>query len=147
MKGETATRLLATLREESPTALTLALAAAAQAFKLRPQFLRRQPPERQAEWARRALSRAASAKAAEEVLAEFFLGCRKPLLVEWLDAVGLEHEEGSLVTPDPPCPDTETLISVLEQFRAGESAEERELLMQAFAAQSAIDWPRLEALL
>ncbi|MFQ5698105.1 MAG: hypothetical protein ACE5IL_07455 [Myxococcota bacterium] len=147
MSGEQAARLLEALREESPTALTLALGAAAQAFKLRPQFLRRQPRERQAEWARRALSRAASADAAEEVLAEFFLGCRRALLVEWLDALGLEHDDGSLAAPHPPCPDSETLVPALEKFRAGEPAEERDLLVRAFAAQTAVDWPRLEALL
>ena len=39
------------------------------------------------------------------------------------------------------------LEEAVEAFRAGEDPEEREILLQAFAAQSAIDWPELEGLL
>ncbi len=39
------------------------------------------------------------------------------------------------------------LEKAMEKFRQGEDAERRELLLRAFAGQSAIDWPELEALL
>jgi hypothetical protein len=139
--------LLAELRAEAPGVAQMALAAAAGAFKLRPAFLRRQSPGRQAEWMRKALARATMASVAEEILAEYFLGHHKALLVEWLDAVGLEHEEGVLQSSAPPAPESEALRKAFGEFSAGESPERRRLLLTAFAAQSAIDWPDLEALL
>jgi hypothetical protein len=61
MSPEEAAGLLETLREEAPAAAAVALNAAASAFKLRPQFLKRQPLARQADWMRKALCRPTSA--------------------------------------------------------------------------------------
>jgi hypothetical protein len=138
---------LTELRQEAPPVSQMALAAAAGAFKLRPAFLKRQPPAKQAEWVRKALARTAMAGVAEEILAEYFLGHQKALLVEWLDAVGLEHEEGALKTNAPAPPDPGVLHKAFEEFSKGENPERRHLLLCAFAAQSAIDWPELESLL
>jgi hypothetical protein len=147
MSPEEAAGFLEAIREESPTVAAVALAAAAEAFKLRLQFLKKQPRERQADWVRRALSRPANAGAAEEVLADFFLGSQKEVLIELLDALGLEHEDGSLAQRNPPCPSKRKLNAAVKKFRAGKESEYRELLLRAFSAQSAIDWPDLEALL
>ena len=110
-------------------------------------FLRRQPRKRQAEWMRQALSRTAMAAVAEEVLAEYFLEYHSDLLAEWLDALGLEHEKGVLATSSPECPKPADLATTVAAFRQGKDPERRELLMRAFAAQSSIEWPDLEALL
>jgi hypothetical protein len=146
MTPEEAASFLEELRGESPGAATLALGAAANAFKLRPQFLRKQPRAKQADWVRKALSRPTSAAAAEEVLADYFLGSQKELLVELLDVLGLEHDEGSLKEANPPSPSKKKRQSALKKFREGESPERRSLLLRSFAAQSAIDWPELDSL-
>ena len=147
MSSEQAEALLSELRSSSPGAASVALGAAAQAFKLRPQFLRKQPRTRQAEWMRRALSRHTSASVAEEVLAAYFLESRDDLLVELLDALGVEHEDGQLTGGPPRCPEGDELERAVSAFREGDSGETRELLLRAFAAQSAIDWPELDKLL
>lgn len=147
MTREQAERFLEELRLQSSTGAAVALSAAANAFKLRPQFLRRQPRARQAEWMRRALSRAASATVAEEVLAEYFLAGHRKLVGELLDAFGVDHEDGELRGENPPCPDSGTLENAVQAFRKGEGRERRDLLLRAFAAQTAISWPELEALL
>ena len=72
---------------------------------------------------------------------------QKPLLLEWLDAVGLEHEDGVLKTGAPSPPDSGVLRKAFEAFSGGDNPERRKLLLEAFAAQSAIDWPELEALI
>ena len=147
MGPERALAFLDELREQAPTAARVALTAAANAFKLRPQFLQRQPRARQAEWVRKALARRMMAAAAEEVLAEYFLEYHNELLGELLDALGVEHEDGQLAGASPACPEKPALEIAVKKFRGGENAERRELLLQAFAAQSAIDWPELEELL
>ena len=67
------------------------------------------------------------------------------LLTEWLDCVGLEHDEGILKDENPRSPAKQKLAEATEKFLAGDQAEDRELLLRAFAAHSAIDWPDLAA--
>jgi uncharacterized protein (DUF58 family) len=140
-------RLLEELVAHTPGAAAVALGAAAEAFRLRPQFLRRQPIEKRAEWVRRALCRPSAAAAAEQILAEYFLSAHRPLLVELLDGLGVQHEEGELQELSPPCPEPSKLRQGVQRFRKGEEPELRELLLRAFAAQSAISWPPLEEML
>jgi hypothetical protein len=138
---------LATLTERVPAVAAQALAAASAAQKARPIFLVRQPPEKRAEAVRRCLARVGANALAEEMLAVYFLECRKDLLIEWLDAAGVRHEEGALAEESPPEPAQAALAAAVEKFRRGADPHDRELLLRAFAAQSAIDWPALEALL
>jgi hypothetical protein len=154
MNDAEASRFLAVLAEKAPAFHVQALGAAAAAMRARPQYLMRQPHEKRAELVRRALARVAASVVAEELLAVYFLDCRKELLVEWLDAVGLEHSDGTLKADAPPCPDAKKLNAAVERFRAAAGPEggpgdraERELLLRAFAAQTAVDWPALEKLL
>jgi hypothetical protein len=154
MNDAEASRFLAVLAEKAPAFHVQALGAAAAAMRARPQYLMRQPHEKRAALVRRALARVAASVVAEELLAVYFLDCRKELLVEWLDTVGLEHEEGTLKQDAPACPEAGKLAAALERFRGAAGSEgengdraERELLLRAFAAQTAVDWPALEKLL
>jgi hypothetical protein len=147
MSPDEALAFLDEIHREAPRVEEIALSAAAGAFRLRPVFLRKQPRKRQSEWMRQALARNAFAGVAEEVLAEYFLEYHSELLGELLDAFGLEHEKGVLKTHAPECPDETKLAAAVTKFRAGENAARRELLLRAFAAQSAIEWPALEKLL
>jgi hypothetical protein len=147
MSPERAVALMGALREQAPLAFAQALAVASAAMRARPRYLASRPLEKQAEAARRAFARVSAADAAEQILATYFLECRTALLEEWLDALGLAHEKGVLEDDRPEAPDAGTLGEAVERFRAGDDPEERELLLRAFAAQSAIDWPALDALL
>ena len=147
MTPEQAAGFLGELEREDGPAYSLALDAAAAAFRLRPHFLRRQPRARQADWMRKALGRTIGAPVAEEVLASYFLEHRKEMLVELLDALGIAHEDGQLTTPDPECPEADKLAPIIETFLAGDDPECRMLLVRAFAAQSGVTWPALEELL
>lgn len=147
MTTEQTATFLDELKQEARPVAALALSAAAQAFKLRPEFLKRQPTKRQAEWVRKALGRTSGAPIAEEVLASYFLDHHKGLLIELLDALGVEHEDGQLKESLPASPPEAKLREVVEAFRQGDQGPRRDLLLRAFAAQSGIDWPELERLL
>ena len=146
MSAEQATAMMAVLEKEAPAFYAQALAAAGAAMKARPVYLLRQPPEKRAQAVRRALATVRANDVAEELLATYVLDCRAELLGEWLDALGLEHEDGVLKEDDPTCPAPDALGQAVEGFRKEEDAGDRELLLRAFAAQRAIDWPDLEAL-
>jgi len=149
MSPDQAHTLLDALKQKAPIAYAQALGLTAGAMKARPVFLQRLAAERRAELARKALARVASDPVAEEMLAVYFLECRNELLVEWLDLLGIEHEKGTLAgEPKPPA--AKKLTAAVEGFRgAATDADraDRELLLRAFAAQSSVDWPKLDELI
>jgi hypothetical protein len=139
--------LLTSLAEKAPAMFAQSLAAASAAMKARPVYLQRQPFDKRAEAVRRTLSRVATNPIADEVLAVYFLECRKELLIEWLDTAGVEHKDGTLAADTPAPPSEKKLRDAVERFRAAGDDRDRELLLRAFAAQDAIEWPVLDALL
>jgi len=146
MTPEHATEMLGAVKKAAPGMYSQALAIAAAAFKARPVYLARQPLPKQAASVRRALSRVAANLFAEEMLAVYFLECRKELLIEWLDSLGIEHEEGTLTADEPTAPSKKKLQSATKAFREAGDDPDRPLLLAAFASQDAIDWPDLDAL-
>jgi hypothetical protein len=147
MTPEEAERMLHVLAKEAPAMFRQAVDAAAVSIKARPVFLRNQSFALRAKTIRRALSRVTANLVADEVLAIYFLECRKALLLEWLDLVGLAHEDGTLKDDAPAEPAASELAAAVEKFRGAGDDPDRELLLRAFAAQSAVDWPALDALL
>jgi hypothetical protein len=135
------------LAEKAPAMFVQALAAAGAALKARPIYLQRQPFPKRAEAVRRTLCRVSANAVADEVLAVYFLECRKELLIEWLDRAGVEHKDGTLTADAPPAPAEKKLREAVEAFRAAGEDPDRDLLLRAFAAQDAIEWPVLDALL
>ena len=147
MPQEQATDVLSRLAEQVPAMFAQALHVASVTLKARPVYLQRQPFERRADAVRRALSRISSNSVAGEVLAVYFLECRNELLAEWLDGLGLEHENGTLADDAPPPPDDGSLNKAVESFRKAGDDPDRELLMRTFAAQTVIEWPALDEML
>ena len=147
MSPERTHALLEGLREGAPAVYEQALAAASVWLRARPQFVRKQSPEKRAKLVRQALARVSTSLVAEEVLAAYFLQVKKPLLIEWLDAVGVAHEDGGLAEEAPAQPERGALEKAVASYRKEDDAADRALLLEAFAAQSAIDWPVLEELI
>jgi hypothetical protein len=147
MSPEEAERMMRVLAAESPVMFRQAVDAAAVSIKARPVYLRRQPFEKRAQAVRRSLSRIAANLVADELLAIYFLECRKPLLLEWLDLLGLAHEDGTLADGQPAEPAASELAAAVAKYRGSGDEPDRELLLRAFAAQSAVEWPALDALL
>src|SRR4026209_1061481 len=104
MQPEEAERMLRVLSKGSPGMFRQMVDAAAVSIKARPVFLRNQAFELRAKTIRRALARVRTNLVADELLAIYFLECRKPLLLEWLDLIGLAHEQGTLKDDRPPPP-------------------------------------------
>lgn len=147
MSPEEAERMMKVLSKEAPAMFRQAVDAAAASIKARPVYLRRQPFEKRAAAVRRSLARILANPVADELLAVYFLECRKELLLEWLDLVGLAHEDGTLEEEAPGQPAEADLTVAVEKYRAAGDDPDRELLLRAFAAQSAVAWPALDALL
>jgi hypothetical protein len=121
MTPEQAATMMAALEEKVPAVYTQAVATASAAMKVRPKFLMRQSREKRADMVRRTLATVRANPLAEEVLASFFLEVRKDLLTEWLDLLGLEHEEGLLKAENPPSPPKETLEKAVQRLTTARS--------------------------
>jgi hypothetical protein len=147
MELEHATELFRKVNENSPATFQQATAAACGALKIRPVYMKKQPFEKRVSSVRRALSLIAAGPIAEEMLAVYFLECRKELLVEWLDSTKTEHEDGTLKAEQPPEPAENDLTASVRAFLAADDDRDRNLLLRAFSAQSAVDWPKLDAFL
>jgi hypothetical protein len=147
MSPEQATGVMRSLKKAAPAMYAQALAAAAAALRARPVYLARQPIEKQAASIRRALARVAASPVAEELLAVYFLECKRDLLIEWLDTLGIEHDEGTLAEDSPASPPKAKLAKSTRAFRSVDDDADRELLLAAFAAQESIDWPDLDELI
>lgn len=145
MEPEKAETFFKGIAEKSPASFTQAVYAAAQAFKSRPKFVIKQPFNQRASLVRRALARVTSNPVAEEMLAIYFLEVKKDLLIEWLDAIEVKHEEGSLKEESPAEPAAEKLEGTMKEFCGVDDDPDRPLLLKAFASQDAIDWPILDA--
>lgn len=147
MTPERAVAMMRGLSKHSPPLFRQAVDAAAVAMRARPVYLRNQPFEKRAEAVRRTFSRVAANPVADELLAVYFLECRKELLVEWLDLIGLAHKEGALEEDAPAEPPAAKLEDAVKKYLAADGDADRDLLLRAFAAQHAIEWPALDALL
>jgi hypothetical protein len=147
MSPDRATQVLRDVAERSPRTFAQGIDAASAALNARPVYFQRQPFEKRALAVRRALARVSENELAEELLAVYFLECRKPLLLEWLDAVGVKHDDGALEDDVPPPPPAKKLRAAVQAFRKLDDRADRELLLRTFAAQNAIEWPELDALL
>ena len=145
MKPEQAEDFFREIADQAPGSFTQALYAAASAFKSRPQFLIKQPFPKRASMVRRALAQVTSNAVSEEMLAIYFLECKKDVLIEWLDGLGIEHDEGSLKEENPKEPEAEALQKAIDEFRGKDDSPDRDLLLKAFASQNAIQWPSLDA--
>ena len=145
MSAEHAEAFFREIAEKSPGSFTQAVYAAAAAFKSRPKFVIKQPFASRASLVRRAMSRTGANDVAEEMLAIYFLECKRDMLVEWLDTLGVQHEEGSLKEENPTEPDAEKLQLTIEEFCGKGDDLDRALLLKGFAAQDAINWPLLDA--
>lgn len=147
MPPEHAEAFFGRLAEDAPGMWVQCVHAAAANMKARPQYVLKQPKAKQAQSVRRTLARVNASALAEEILAVYFLECRNELLTEWLDLVGIEHEKGVLQADTVPQPDPADLAKHVATLRENEDDPDRLLLLRAFAAQSAVEWPALDELL
>jgi hypothetical protein len=146
MTGEEAQLLLGEMRAELRELYRQAERVAAGTLRLRPVYLGRQPWPKRCEMIRKALALRKNAEADSEILATFFMERYAKDVAELLDALGVEHDEGVLKETNPAPPAEDVMKKVVREFPAGEHAAQRAILLRAFAAQGAIDWPVLDAM-
>jgi hypothetical protein len=122
------------------------LAAVAQARKLRPVFLERQPrPQRDATMLA-TLTRPTLDVAAGTLIRAWLLKKHKAVLVDFLNALGLKHEDG-VVEDLPETMDDAKLKPAVETLLAKYAPEVVAVYLNAFNDMNEVNWSNLNTML
>lgn len=122
------------------------LAAVAQARKLRPVFLERQPRAMRHPAMLALLARPAMDAAAGALLRGWLLKKHQALLADFLDALGIPHKDGA-VEDLPATMDDAKLKAAIETVLAKHPREVVTIYLNAFNSMNDQSWPNLDALL
>lgn len=147
MSDETAATVLADIRRESADMYRGALSTAAGTLRMRPQVLRQQPVPRQAASIRRVLTRVDQQELGAHLLIEWLTKTQKPMLTQFLDDLGIEHDDGTVKEEIGPEPEAAKLGAAVERLRTGFPPDLVRVYLSAFSAITAGGWERLPALI
>ena len=123
-----------------------ALCAVADARKLRPAYFKRQPRSQQHEMMVATLSRPALETVSSSLLRAWLLKKHKQMLIDFLDGLGITHEEG-VVEQLPPSMDDAKVRTAVEALLAKHPPESVAVYLHAFNEMNEVEWPDLRAML
>jgi hypothetical protein len=122
------------------------LGAVAEARKLRPVFLERQPrPQRHAAMLA-TLARPALDMVAANLIRTWLLKKHKQMLTDFLDALGIAHQEG-VVEDLPPAMDDAKVRAAVEALLTKHPPEAVAVYLIAFNEMNEVEWPSLKSML
>ena len=122
------------------------LGAVAEARKLRPVFLERQPrPQRHAAMLA-TLARPALDMVAANLIRTWLLKKHKQMLADFLDALGIAHQEG-VVEDLPPAMDDAKVRAAVEALLTKHPPEAVAVYLIAFNEMNEVEWPSLKSML
>jgi hypothetical protein len=122
------------------------VAAVAQARKLRPVFLQRQPKAARNKMILEAMSRPGMSQAADNLLRNWLIKSQSRMLMDFLDACGVEHEDG-VVEDLPESIDNEKLAAGIDAILDKHPRESVIVYLHAFNTMNECAWKNLDELL
>lgn len=146
MSPALATEILTWAYEEDKPVYKAAMGAVAQARRVRPVFMERQPRTQRHATMIATLSRASLENAAATLLRTWLLKKQKQLLVDFLDALGIQHEDG-VVDDLPATMEDEKLKQAVESLLSKYPHEVVAVYLNAFSGINETDWPALKSML
>ncbi len=136
-------QVLTHLQESDKPAYRMAIQTLAAQRKLRPVFVERKPrPERHA-WMQAALSKPASDQIAVNFLQLWLMGAQSAMLCDFLDSLGIAHEENGAIDQLPPCPPAPQLQAAIDALLEKHPPEAVAVYLHCFHAMDIAGWPAL----
>jgi len=123
-----------------------AVTVVAEARKVRPVFLERQPRTERYETMRTVLSRPNATLAADNLIRNWLLKKQNAVLVEFLDALKIKHDKG-VVEAVPETVDDASLNQAVDALLANHPAEVVALYLHAFNGMDEARWKNLDEML
>jgi len=115
--------------------------------KLRPVFVERKPKLERFAWLRDALGRKQNEGVAAHLLQIWLVGTQKQLLCDFLDGLGITHDEHGTVEELPAAPEKAKLTEVVNTLLEKHDPAVVAVYLHAFLATSDADWTPLDELL
>lgn len=147
MSDETAGSVLGDIKQQSPELYRGALSTASAVLRMRPEVLRQQPVPRQAATIRRVLTRVDQQELGAQLLIEWLTKTQTPMLAQFLDGLGVEHEDGTIKGELGPEPERAKLTEAVEQLRTAFPPDQVRVYLSAFSAITAEEWTTLPELI
>jgi hypothetical protein len=139
-----AAEIFSYLQQEQKPVLKAAIQGLAEQRRLRAVFVERKPPNERFAWLQNALGRKVSDAVAAHLLQAWLLGAEKPMLCDFLDALGIKHDDDGTVENLPDSPPKEKLSEVVRQLLARYRAEKVAVYLHAFHdMDSTVSWEPL----
>ena len=142
-----ASNLLSYLMENEKPLYKATIEAVAKQRKLRPVFLERKPRNERNTWLHEALGRKASDAVAGHILQIWLVGRHAALLCDFLDGLGIKHDENGTVEQLPPQPEKELLEKVITGLLQKHDPEIVAVYLHAFQALNETGWTTLDEIL
>jgi hypothetical protein len=138
--------LFESLHDANKPAYRGALQATAARRRLRPVFLERKPRAERHQWMQAVLAAPAHEDLGLEILQNWVLSAHRPMLGDFLDALGIAHEDG-LVDTIPAQPAREKVDAAVDAIAAKHPATAVKIYLNLFQPVGPEAWPDLDALL
>lgn len=119
------------------------LATLAPQRKLRPVFVERKPPAEQLRWVLDTLRFRTSEAVGEQLLQVWLMKAQSPMLVDFMDALGLEHDGNGAVEDLPGSLDPEKTKSAVAKLLEKYDAPKVAIYLHVFQLQQAGGWAPL----
>jgi hypothetical protein len=146
MSPTLATEILAYAFESDKPLYKATLQAVAEARKLRPVYLERQPRTQRHALMLSTLSRPSLEMVTANLLRTWLLKQHQGLLSGFLDALGIAHKEG-VVEDLPATVEDAKLQAAVDAVLAKHPPEVVAVYLNAFSEMNEVDWPNLKAML
>jgi len=142
-----ASSLFSYLFENEKPLYKATIEAVAKQRKLRPVFIERKSRNERHAWLHEALGRKASDAIAGHILQIWLVGRHKALLCDFLDVLGIKHDENGTVENLPPQPEKELLEKAVNDVLQKHEAETVAVYLHAFQALNDTGWTSLDEIL
>lgn len=147
MPASTSTALFAHVLENEKPLYKATIDTLAKQRKLRPVFVERKPRNERHAWLKEALGRKQNEGVAAQLLQIWLVGQHAKLLCDFLDGLGIKHDENGTVEQLPPSPPRAKLESVIGELLQKHDADVVRVYLHAFQALDENGWSALAEIL
>ena len=147
MPAAIAEQLLTFIAEKEKPLYKATIDSLAKQRKLRPIFIERKPRAERHLWLKETLGKKGSESIAAHLLQIWLVGAQKQVLCDFLDRLGIAHDENGTLETLPPAPAKDTLREATDALLAKHDPGVVAVYLHAFQALDDQGWPTLGELL
>jgi hypothetical protein len=147
MNPAVAARIFSELQENEKQLYKATIETLAKQRRLRPVFIERKPRAERQAWLQDALGRKVNEDNAAHILQLWLVKTQSALLCDFLDGLGIKHDEHGMVEDLPPSPPREQLAPIIDSLLAKYDAGVVGVYLHAFNSLNDTPWAALDELL